>query len=163
MPASQSLQAVFTLAWKEATVLKEDHAGTEHLMLALLQSPELSPAFSTAAVTYAHLKSCLLLNRANNHILSKKYPLALLDFHASLKEFPENRDAHNGLAWFLLTGPDPSLRNPPLALEHAQTACRGLTKPNPIYLDTLAAALTETGNLEQAAIVKKRIEALATK
>lgn len=62
--------------------------------------------------------------------------------------------ASNMLAWILATAPDAELRDGPEALAMAQELVRGT--PTPTYLDTLAAALAETGAYAEAVNTQQR-------
>ena len=59
----------------------------------------------------------------------------------------------NNYAWALATLPDPSLRDGQEAVRVARAALERLGKQDPSYLDTLAAALAESGEHEEAARV----------
>jgi len=72
-------------------------------------------------------------------------------YETSLKLGPDLADSLNALAWFLATCPVETMRDPALALRHAQTAC-GLTENQDwSHLDTLAAAQAANGQFQQAA------------
>jgi serine/threonine-protein kinase len=62
----------------------------------------------------------------------------------------ENASLANALAWILATAPDDKLRNANEALRWARMACQGESASNPGYLDTLAAALAESGAFDEA-------------
>jgi tetratricopeptide (TPR) repeat protein len=66
----------------------------------------------------------------------------------------------NELAWQLATGPEERLRDGREALEIARGLCEGTAAPNPQHLDTLAAALAETGAFEEAAAAERRAVAI---
>ncbi|MDP7389044.1 MAG: hypothetical protein QF806_02820, partial [Pseudomonadales bacterium] len=68
---------------------------------------------------------------------------------------------HNDLAWLLATQRNAALRNGPRALSHARLAVQAEASAG--HLDTLAAALAETGQFEQAVATQQRaIEAVAS-
>jgi hypothetical protein len=60
----------------------------------------------------------------------------------------------NGYAWALATLPREDLRNGALAVEIARAALAASGTDDPGTLDTLAAALAETGDFEQAVQVQ---------
>jgi tetratricopeptide (TPR) repeat protein len=69
---------------------------------------------------------------------------------------PEAPVALNAYAWELLTNADAGLRNPKLALQHAEK-CNELTNnPNPQFLDTLALAYFNTGKLQAALATEEK-------
>lgn len=57
----------------------------------------------------------------------------------------------NNIAWILATSPEPSLRNGKLAVERARHACAMTQYREPGHLDSLAAALAEVGDFDEAA------------
>ena len=68
--------------------------------------------------------------------------------------------AQNTFAWMLATSTNASVRNGALALEFAQKAVAATRRTNASFLDTLAAAHAEAGDLEQAAAIQKEAIAL---
>jgi tetratricopeptide (TPR) repeat protein len=64
---------------------------------------------------------------------------------------PEHLEANNNLAWLLATAPDAGLRDGERAVELARRSVAVLRVP--ATLDTLAAALAETGRFDEAVIV----------
>ena len=68
--------------------------------------------------------------------------------------------ARNNLAFLLVTTKDPLLRDPVLALVHAQQALR-LEPENPAFLDTLAEVFNVTGHHSKAVSTIKRAIAIA--
>ncbi|MCP4591402.1 MAG: hypothetical protein GY842_11705 [bacterium] len=78
---------------------------------------------------------------------------------AALEDAPRWADSDeltNELAWLLSTCPDPVLRDPQRGLVLATRLVHGRTDPNPVYLDTQAAALAAAGRFEEAAGVAAR-------
>ncbi|MGA2265973.1 MAG: fused MFS/spermidine synthase [Phycisphaerae bacterium] len=73
---------------------------------------------------------------------------------------PDWVDAMNSLAWMLATSPDPALRNGAKALSLAERVNQ-LVSNNAEILDTLAAALAETGQFDRAVSTARQAEALA--
>ncbi len=87
---------------------------------------------------------------------------ALDTLRQALARLPENAPLANALAWILATAPDAQLRDGAAALRWARVACKDESAPNPSYLDTLAAALAETGAFDEAAQAAERAIKLAT-
>jgi tetratricopeptide (TPR) repeat protein len=75
---------------------------------------------------------------------------ALVQFQEALKLAPADPTAQGGLAWFLATCPQASLRNGKKAVELARRANELARGKNPVILATLAAALAETGRFSEA-------------
>ena len=67
-----------------------------------------------------------------------------------LERDPQHSVAANNLAWILATNPDDRLRDPELALELAKRASKSARDLEPAFLDTVAAALAENGQFENA-------------
>jgi len=78
---------------------------------------------------------------------------------AAAQDYP---DALNDLAWMYATSSDPTVHNPPAALEYSRKAV-SLTKdqPNPDYLDTLAESLYVNGQHAEAVKTEQQAIALA--
>jgi TPR repeat protein len=67
--------------------------------------------------------------------------------------------AQNSCAWILATSTNASLRDGALAVAFAQKAVKATLRTNGAFLDTLAAALAEAGEFDQAVAIQK--EAIA--
>ena len=65
--------------------------------------------------------------------------------------YPDNANALNDLAWFLVTADDPECRDPSKAVELAKQAAALTNEKAGYILDTLAVAYYESGDLAQAA------------
>jgi len=66
----------------------------------------------------------------------------------------------NNLAWALATNPDPRVRNGAEAVAWARKACAADARPRPSLLDTLAAALAEDGQFDEAIKVSRQFQEL---
>jgi arylsulfatase A-like enzyme/Flp pilus assembly protein TadD len=86
---------------------------------------------------------------------------ALGVLRAGLARHPDDARLASELAWQLATLPDDQLRNASEAVRLARLACRGEDEQQPDSLDTLGAALAETGQFEEAAEVARRASELA--
>ena len=80
----------------------------------------------------------------------------------NLKAAPEHLASLNDLAWFLATTSDDDLRNGKQALELARQADAITGSQHPLVRHTLAAALAENGQFEEAAIEARKAADLAT-
>lgn len=72
------------------------------------------------------------------------------DMEQAVRLAPDWPEAGNSLAWLLATCPEPRWRDGPRAAEIARRAARSLPETPPELLDTLAAALAECGDFDQA-------------
>jgi tetratricopeptide (TPR) repeat protein len=123
-------------AWSEAVRLEPDDA-TSHASLAeaLLKQKRVAEAVT-------HLREALRLqpelSRANRGTIWA-----------------------NNLAWILATHPDPELRNGAEAVQWATQVCEIDGSTDPATLDTLAAALAETGHFAEAHRIARRMLELA--
>jgi tetratricopeptide (TPR) repeat protein len=71
-------------------------------------------------------------------------------FRTAIKLQPKFADALNDLAWVLATVDDPRIRNATEALSLSRRACEADHYENPMHLDTLAVALSEVGQFDEA-------------
>src|SRR5207302_3625812 len=92
----------------------------------------------------------LLLNRSMAARAAKAYAGAFADLGEALRLNPEYAAAHNNLAWYRATCPDPAFRDGGLAVRHARRACELSGWGSPVFLSTLAAAHAEAGEFDQA-------------
>jgi hypothetical protein len=94
--------------------------------------------------------------------LSEDYEKNTASYTAALKQYPENTTYLNGLAWYMATAPDPSLRNGKRAVTLALKAV-SLEKDEVRhleFLDTLAAAYAEAGDFVKAVETEEKVIAL---
>ena len=100
-------------------------------------------------------------NRGNALFGKGDFKNAIADYSKAVELTPDLTDALNGLAWFLATCPDASLRDSAKAEELA-TKLVGLTKTEDwSYLDTLAASLAAAGKFDEAVKQQTRAAELA--
>lgn len=74
-------------------------------------------------------------------------------------ECPRIASNQNNYAWALATVPDPGLRDGPLALRIIRGVIKQSGNQGPAYLDTLAAALAETGEFKKAEKIAGKVVA----
>jgi tetratricopeptide (TPR) repeat protein len=77
-----------------------------------------------------------------------RYAGAIRDYEHALEINPASGGTHNNLAWLLATSPDPLVRDGSRAVTHARRALE--IGEIAAWMDTLAAALAESGKYEQA-------------
>ena len=99
---------------------------------------------------------------AEELLKQKRVAEAVAHLREALKRQPELSRANRGtiwannLAWILATHPDPQLRNGAEALHWATQVC-DIDDSDPATLDTLAAALAETGHFAEAQQTARRM------
>jgi tetratricopeptide (TPR) repeat protein len=86
---------------------------------------------------------------------------ALAEYSGALRHDPGWTEAANQTAWTLATDPDPRLRDGEDAVLLASEVCQATEERRPEYLDTLAAALAETGRFAEAAKTARKALELA--
>lgn len=84
----------------------------------------------------------------------------VVDLEKAVSLDPKNHMALNSLAWLLATSPDDDLRDGPRALNLARQAVELTQSMDPNLLDTLAAALAETEQFDEAAETQRQAIAL---
>lgn len=100
-----------------------------------------------AAAVQAHLQM------AQAYYRTGRQREAAASLRAVLRLNPGELSAASNLAWILATHPDASVRNGTEALRWSETLVQAGTRRDPRALDTLAAALAETGDFARAAAV----------
>ena len=90
-----------------------------------------------------------------------RFKEAIGQYEASIGALPQYHPALNNLAFILAAAPDPELRDGERAIELAKRALESGGRSNPGILDTLAAALAETGRYEEAARTAQQAAAIA--
>lgn len=99
------------------------------------------------------------LNLGNILAEQGSYRKALTHFQLALKKAPANPTILNSLAWLLATCPETSVRNGPKAVELARKANAAFDEKDPLILHTLAAALAEAGQFDEAkAVIQKAMD-----
>lgn len=96
------------------------------------------------------------INRGRIRASLRHYPEALADFETWVRLASDSANAANQLAWFLSTCPRADLRNGPRAVELANKAVKLSKETDFNKLDTLAAALAETGQFDAAVGVEQQ-------
>jgi predicted Zn-dependent protease len=95
-----------------------------------------------------------LVGQAAQHVLNKEPAKALAALRQAVQVAPSHAQAHNTLAWLLLTGPK-ELRDPEQALPQARKAVE-LEPDQRHFLNTLGVALYRTGKIGEAVPVLER-------
>jgi Tfp pilus assembly protein PilF len=95
-------------------------------------------------------KADQLVAQARRDLLSRQPAAAVAALRDAVRASPSHGEAHNFLAWLLLTGPKP-LRNPEEALPLARKALE-LAPRDPRYLNTLGVALYRAGKPAEAVV-----------
>jgi tetratricopeptide (TPR) repeat protein len=111
------------------------------------------------AAAHASLADELLLQKKTHEAVDHYRDALRLEKNLS----PDNGAAMwaNNLAWVLATNPDAKIRNGAEAVEWARKACDSVDHKQPAMLDTLASALAENGQFDEAIQVSKQVLALA--
>jgi tetratricopeptide (TPR) repeat protein len=86
---------------------------------------------------------------------------ALKAYEETIEAYPEYAYGLNAAAWFLVRPEAKQLRDPKRAIVWARKAVQVTEEKNGYYLDTLAVALHEDGQLEEAARLQQRAAELA--
>ncbi len=90
-------------------------------------------------------------NRGYARVQLGEYAEALQDYYQAVTLAPGSPQAFNDAAWLMATCPDEQFRNGERAIEYARYACEVTKHQNGEFVDTLAAALAERGEFEEAA------------
>ena len=139
--------------FQKAVEIKPNYGDAQNnLGIALLQTGKAEEAIPhflkaleidpTQAQTYYSLGGALFVQG--------KVSEALARWHQGLRSDPNNLPLLNQLAWVLATFPDASLRNGREAVELGERAVKVAPNPDPVLLDTLAAAYAESGRFPEA-------------
>jgi tetratricopeptide (TPR) repeat protein len=150
---------------EEAVAVKPQHGEAQSdLGIALLQKGRLDEAI-------VHLQQAVEINpkQAQNHLnlgngfyMQGKTREALEHWREGLRLDPNHVPLLSQTAWVLATCPQPSVRNGTEAVKLAQRAVEVSGGKDPAILDTLAAALAETGRFPEAIETTRHALALAT-
>ena len=133
-------------------VLAEAHAARREFSAALTAMQAVIDA-EPSAQRYSH--------RASIHERAGDWYNATLDRRAALQAQPDDAALMNALAWNLATVPDPYVRDGAEAVRLARAALAATGGRNPAYVDTLAAALAESGDFGAAVATQRRAISLA--
>jgi len=117
--------------------------------LALQRIAEGEADFATA-IGLAPKMADAYIGRASARWERDDYRGAVADMRSSIQLDDSDPTSHNGMAWYLATCPDASVRNADKALLHAKKACELTEWKEPFYFDTLAAAFAEGEDFAQA-------------
>ena len=134
----------------------KDPEATGHFHMALRINPRHERAKAKLDQTAA-----ALMTLGNRYLLNGKTAEAVAYLEAALLARKDNLEAMNNLAWALVTCPRAQFRNAVRAVELASRACELTGHTKATCLDTLAAALAESGRFIEAAETAHRAAALA--
>jgi tetratricopeptide (TPR) repeat protein len=101
-------------------------------------------------------------NLGNVLLMLERFADARAHYEEALRQVPGLLGATNGLAWLMATCPDDSFRDGAKAVVLAREAVRLSGGESAPVLDTLSAALAESGDLAEAVRVQERAVRLAS-
>jgi len=162
------VQALINRGW--AHYLNEDNeSAISDLSRAIALDDQLSVAFINRAAVYLQTKDvknaeadlkqamqldpqspALWLNQGELLMQKKDHSNALVAFEKCVEFGSDLAECQNGLAWILATCPNGKVRDPKLAVKHAQIACKLSQNEDWSHLDTLAAAFASDGKFDDA-------------
>ncbi len=122
---------------------------------------DLAIADFDAAIKLEEQSALAFMNRGGAWMGKHEYEKARSDFDKALELTPDDSEALNAKAWFLAICTDDSYRDGKKALELAKQACEISGMNDWSHVDTLAAALAETGNFDEAVVVQTKAIELA--
>jgi tetratricopeptide (TPR) repeat protein len=129
------------------TVNDDMRTAIECYTEAIRLNPEYAEAFFNRAVDYEQIGDL---------------PRAVADYRRYTELRPDEPTGHDYLARAILDADDPALRDVPLALKHAEQACRLAEESNCWPLNTLAAAYAESSRYADAIAFQERAVHLAS-
>ncbi|MBK8231768.1 MAG: tetratricopeptide repeat protein [Candidatus Eisenbacteria bacterium] len=137
--------------------------GHELLGRAYLQTGNAAAAIAalTTAIQLGRRDPATYMNLARAQVRAQQAKAAEESFRKALALEPGWTEAANNLAWLLATTTDPAVRDGNEAVRIAKEAAARAEGPDPILLDTLAAAYATAGKFEQAITTVERALALA--
>jgi tetratricopeptide (TPR) repeat protein len=148
----------------EALKIQPDDADSHNnLGLALRQKGMAGPAIAQYEMALQCNPACAAAHFNLGVALLQKGRAseALSHYQEALRIEPASKEIVNNLAWLLATSADASLRDGKKALELARRANDLVGGTDPVLLDTLAAALAETGQFGDAQSTAQKALALA--
>ena len=96
-------------------------------------------------------------NRGVVWFVKKEYAKALADYDEALRLDPDHVNARNNRAWLFATCADPKYRDHDKAVAEARRACELCFWENAECLDTLAVALAQAGQFDEAVKLLKKV------
>lgn len=149
---------------REAIRIKPDFAGAYEVLGAVL-SKQGKPVEAEAAFRVA-LKYRPDLYNARNNLAKElstqsKFKEAETEYQVMIKRWPVFADPHNDLAWFLVTCPDPKIRDADQAVKLAKKAVE-LAPKSGNYWNTLGVAYYRTGDWKESITALQKYRELRT-
>lgn len=120
------------------------HEAMHHYRLAL----EKDPGFRAAALAQGGVDR--LHATAIAFLKQRDYATAAETLRAALVLAPQDLELANNLAWILATSSEQQVRDPAEAVRLAERVRDAAAKPDPNWLDTLAAAYAAAGRFDEA-------------
>ncbi len=114
----------------------------------------------TQAITLNPGKANVYIHRSGMYFQKSEYEKAISDLREAIRLEPGNAYAHNAIAWNWTFCRDPEFRDGKQALESATTACELSEWKVAPFIETLAAAYAESGDLASAAKWQTKANAL---
>src|SRR5262249_36109032 len=99
--------------------------------------------------------------RGSAHARKGDFSKASQDYQKAVEVDPTQANYHSAVGWLRATCPEPGVRNGRDAVRHAWQACVLTSSTNHTMVATLAAALAENGQFDQAVVWQKRAMELA--
>ena len=157
--AKQGKYEEAAIDYTEAIKLQEGDAGA---LLgrgnALLRLEKFRPALVdfNQALALAPENPQALAGRGDVRAVVGQWEEAAEDYRQAIKQSPKLGRAYRGAAWLMATCPEENYRNAELALQSARKAVQLDGNGDYAYLDTLAAALANAGEYEDAVATQER-------
>lgn len=152
--------ADFTEAVRLAPRDADAHNARGHALYRLGKVPEAIAAYGTA-IKLKPTDATFVVNRGDASNQLGRYQDAANDYRAAIKLDPQFGRAYQSAAWLMATCPDARYRDGAKGVAAARKAIELDGEEDYRYLDTLAAALANSGAFEEAVLVAAKVVAMA--